>query len=443
MASATLRIRLLGELDLRRDEVAVPPLGSARAESLLAYLLLPKPSRASGWPSLWPGSATPGPDSLRHLLHNLRRALPDPDRFLRVTQRTLRWRDDASGGWTSPPSDAVAGRAARAGGATLQEAVEGTAATCSRAATTVAAGGRERLRRRYLEALERLAELLEAGREHARAIGYAERLLREDPLREATYRLLMRLHDARGDRARALRTYHACAATLERELSVEPSAATRRAMAQRHPAPSRPPSRRRDGPVRSAGRPGRPGRPAGPPDRPVAGRRGRGRPAGAGHRRARRRKDAAGRGVQLLVRLPRGRDQPGPLLPGRGGARLRAGGGLAPLGRPGRASRTARPGPAGGAGPPAARAPPGRARPPRSRPAARPRPAPAPVRGTRRGRAGVPGPLLLVADDLHWAERETLQFLHYLPRPSRGPRSWWWRPSGPRSWTRSTRCTTC
>lgn len=39
----------------------------------------------------------------------------------------------------------------------------------------------------------------------------------------------MRLHDARGDRARALRAYHACAATLERELNVAPSAATRRA----------------------------------------------------------------------------------------------------------------------------------------------------------------------------------------------------------------------
>ena len=37
----------------------------------------------------------------------------------------------------------------------------------------------------------------------------------------------MRLHDARGNRARALRVYHDCAATLERELGVEPSAATR------------------------------------------------------------------------------------------------------------------------------------------------------------------------------------------------------------------------
>src|SRR5262249_1332152 len=58
------------------------------------------------------------------------------------------------------------------------------------------------------------------------AIGYAERLLRHDPLHEETYRLLMRLHDARGDRARAVRVYHVCAATLERELGVAPSAAT-------------------------------------------------------------------------------------------------------------------------------------------------------------------------------------------------------------------------
>jgi tetratricopeptide (TPR) repeat protein len=37
----------------------------------------------------------------------------------------------------------------------------------------------------------------------------------------------MRLHDAAGDRARALRVYHACTGTLERELGVGPSAETR------------------------------------------------------------------------------------------------------------------------------------------------------------------------------------------------------------------------
>jgi len=39
----------------------------------------------------------------------------------------------------------------------------------------------------------------------------------------------MDLHDARGDRARALRTYHACASALVRDLGAEPSAATRAA----------------------------------------------------------------------------------------------------------------------------------------------------------------------------------------------------------------------
>ena len=38
MAPATLRIRLLGELDLRLGEEPLPLLGSARAEPLLAYL---------------------------------------------------------------------------------------------------------------------------------------------------------------------------------------------------------------------------------------------------------------------------------------------------------------------------------------------------------------------------------------------------------------------
>jgi DNA-binding SARP family transcriptional activator len=88
---------------------------------------------------------------------------------------------------------------------------------------------RERLRQRYLDVLERLAALLEARGDDAEAILCAERLMRHDPLREETYRLLMRLHDARGDRARALRVYHACVATLERELGVEPSAPTREA----------------------------------------------------------------------------------------------------------------------------------------------------------------------------------------------------------------------
>ncbi len=86
--------------------------------------------------------------------------------------------------------------------------------------------------------------LLERQGQPRAAIACAERLLRHDPLREDTYRALMRLHAACGDRAGALRVYHTCATVLQRELEAEPSAATREAyeqlLAQRVEAPARP-----------------------------------------------------------------------------------------------------------------------------------------------------------------------------------------------------------
>lgn len=235
LGPTALRVRLLGELDLRLDGRPLPPLESARAESLLAHLLLhqeaPQPRQRLAF-LLWPDSTEPqARTNLRHVLHNLRRALPDLDRFLDVTPRTLRWRAGAAL-WLDVAAfeEALAGGEADGGLAALREAVglyRGDLLQGSDDEWLV--GQRERLRQGYLRALERLTALLAARGDHAEAIGYAERLLRHDPLRERTYQVLMRLHDARGDRARALRAYHTCAATLERELGVEPSAATRRA----------------------------------------------------------------------------------------------------------------------------------------------------------------------------------------------------------------------
>ena len=59
MRQNTLRVRLLGPVDLQLDDQPLPPLDSARAESLLAYLLL---HRDAAQPRqrlaflLWPGS---------------------------------------------------------------------------------------------------------------------------------------------------------------------------------------------------------------------------------------------------------------------------------------------------------------------------------------------------------------------------------------------------
>jgi DNA-binding SARP family transcriptional activator len=59
MDAKALRARLLGPLGLRFGDQQLPPLESARAESLLAYLLLhrdaPQPRQRLAF-LLWPGS---------------------------------------------------------------------------------------------------------------------------------------------------------------------------------------------------------------------------------------------------------------------------------------------------------------------------------------------------------------------------------------------------
>jgi DNA-binding SARP family transcriptional activator len=238
MEGPALRIRLFGALELRLGDAPLPPLESGRAESLLAYLLLHRETPQARqhlafllWPDTTEAQAR---TNLRHVLHNLRRALPALDQFLDVTPRTLQWRAGAPLWLDVAAFEAALARAEREvagdGLDALREAVELYAGDLLAGCYDEwLLGERERLLRRYLAAVARLAELLEARGEQARAVGYAEQLLRHDPLREETYRLLMRLHDGAGDRARALRVYHACAATLERELGVEPSAATREA----------------------------------------------------------------------------------------------------------------------------------------------------------------------------------------------------------------------
>src|SRR5260370_1503065 len=113
MGAPTLRIRLLGELDLRSDGVPLPPLESARAGSLLAYLLLhrtaPQPRQHLAF-LLWPDSTeSQARTNLRHVLHHLRHALPEPDRLLDMTAHTLQWRP----GTAPAPAGAASARVGR------------------------------------------------------------------------------------------------------------------------------------------------------------------------------------------------------------------------------------------------------------------------------------------------------------------------------------------
>jgi DNA-binding SARP family transcriptional activator len=213
-------------MDLRLGGQQLPPLDSARAESLLAYLLLhrgaPQPRQHLAF-LLWPGSAEgQAHTNLRKVLHILRRALPGADRLIEIGPRTLQWRADVPV-WL----DAEQFERALAEGL-LEEAVELYVGELLEGRYDEwLAAERERLAELHLEALERLARQHKRNRRWPEAIRCAERLVAHDPLREEAHRLLIRLCQESGDRARAVRAYHACAATLERELGIEPLPGTR------------------------------------------------------------------------------------------------------------------------------------------------------------------------------------------------------------------------
>jgi predicted ATPase/DNA-binding SARP family transcriptional activator len=231
-ATLTLHISLLGDFRLVYGEQPVATVNTARLQALLAYLVLycdaPQPRYHLAF-QFWPDSPEPqARTNLRKLFHQLHLALPDADRFLRADAQTVQWRPDAPFSLDVVEFERAAAQAdsRRA----LQEAVAlyrgDLLPSCY---DDWIVPERERLRQRFVEVLERLVGVLEDERDSQAAIGYAQRLLQCDPLREATYCRLMRLHALSGDRAGVLRVYETCAAVLQRELGIEPGLATREA----------------------------------------------------------------------------------------------------------------------------------------------------------------------------------------------------------------------
>jgi DNA-binding SARP family transcriptional activator/pimeloyl-ACP methyl ester carboxylesterase len=85
---------------------------------------------------------------------------------------------------------------------------------------------RERLRERAIEALARVIVHHRQGDRLDEAARAAQRLLALDPLAEPVHRSLMRLYADLGRRGAALRQYQHCVSVLQRELGVEPEVET-------------------------------------------------------------------------------------------------------------------------------------------------------------------------------------------------------------------------
>jgi DNA-binding SARP family transcriptional activator len=183
------------------------------------------------WPDSPEGQAR---TNLRNVLHTLRQAHPSIDEALEVTPTTLRW---------SPPDPAtvdVERFVGAAGAATAADPddADRVIALCRAAAELyggeLLAGDhdewllpwRDTLRDQYRDVLRVLATALIDDDRAREATSVTRELVRVDPLDESAHRLRIEAHYAAGDRAGAVRAYHECAATLERELGVEPGPAT-------------------------------------------------------------------------------------------------------------------------------------------------------------------------------------------------------------------------
>lgn len=85
---------------------------------------------------------------------------------------------------------------------------------------------RERFRERFVEVLSLLADSLARRGQYRSALSYLERAVTESPLHETLYRQLMMYAFCAGDRARARQAYERCRTVLERELGERPSSQT-------------------------------------------------------------------------------------------------------------------------------------------------------------------------------------------------------------------------
>lgn len=234
-----LHIRLLGGVNIVHGAQAVTAVHSPRLHSLLGYLLLHRDApqlRQHLAFTFWPDSSeAQARNNLRQILHELRHALPESERYLFADTRTAGWRRDASfeldvAAFESALGEASAARDPAQERAALERAVEVYRGDLLPGCyDTWIEGDRERLRRLHRQALARLAELLEAVREYPPAIGHLRTLLQDEPTDEEACRQLMRVLALAGDRPGAVRTYREHAAVLRRELGVEPGTELQRA----------------------------------------------------------------------------------------------------------------------------------------------------------------------------------------------------------------------
>jgi predicted ATPase/DNA-binding SARP family transcriptional activator len=242
VAGAELTACLLGSMRVVHRSRDITGSLQGRLRDLLALLLLLPEGKAITRgelaAALWPDTVeSQALTNVRNLLHKLRAAWPESGELLEISRHQIRWQ-----------AGAVVWVDVRAFERGLAEAanLRGAAAVHLLRAGVALYGGdllptttaewvlpvQERLRERYLAALGRLGDLLVEQHELTTALETARTLVAVAPLREESYRHLIRAHALAGDSNAARQAYVECAGMLAREFALEPGPATAAAYRQ-------------------------------------------------------------------------------------------------------------------------------------------------------------------------------------------------------------------
>ena len=221
-----LRVGLVGELCVELDERRLESIASRRARSLLAWLAYhpgPHPrSRVAAvfWPDVLDASARA---SLRTTLATLRRELGEAGAGHIVAERDRVGIVEGPEVWVDLRE---AERLAAEG--RLSDALELRDGELLTDLDDDWVLEERRLHRdRVEELLVALGDAAEAGGDPEAAVGYARRRLELDPVSEDAARVLMRWLARTGDRAAAVAAYEAFRVALREALGMAPSAETR------------------------------------------------------------------------------------------------------------------------------------------------------------------------------------------------------------------------
>src|SRR3954447_17339623 len=233
-AMTRLRLTLLGGFQARLDPGSALALSTRKSQAILAYLALrcgrghPRDKLAA---LLWGGiHEHSSRASLRQALFVIRRTLDNAEGILRQERDALLLDPEAVevDVQTFEHAISVATPESLQEAATLYhgDLLSGFAVS-EEPFEEWLLGERERLRELAVECLSKLL-----GHQHKAglsegAVQSALRLLTLDPLQEQVHRTLMRLYAESGRRGAALRQYQQCVAVLNRQLGLEPESETK------------------------------------------------------------------------------------------------------------------------------------------------------------------------------------------------------------------------